>query len=35
MAKQGRLQLRQADTAFEDAMHQIMGRLQSSVAQSA
>jgi hypothetical protein len=32
MAKQGRLQLRQADTAFEDAMHQIMGRLQSSVA---
>jgi len=34
-AKQGRLQLRQADTAFEDAMHQIMGRLQSSVAQSA
>jgi hypothetical protein len=35
MARQGRLQLRQADTAFEDAMHQIMGRLQSSVAQSA
>lgn len=34
MAKQGRLQLRQADTAFDDAMHQIMGRLQSS-AQSA
>jgi hypothetical protein len=30
MAKQGRLQLRQADTAFDDAMHQIMGRLQSS-----
>jgi hypothetical protein len=29
MAKQGRLQLRQADTAFDDAMHQIMGRLQS------
>jgi len=31
MTKVGRLQLREADTAFEDAMHQVMGRLKSSV----
>ena len=30
MAKLGKVQLREADNAFEDAMHQMMGRLQSS-----
>lgn len=31
MAKLGKVQLRGADNAFEDAMHQVVGRLQSSV----
>ena len=30
MARLGRVQLREADTAFDDAMQQVMGRLQSS-----
>jgi PIN domain nuclease of toxin-antitoxin system len=30
MARLGKLQLREADNAFEDAMHQMLGRLQSS-----
>jgi hypothetical protein len=29
MARLGRLQLREADTAFDDAMHQVMGRLKA------
>ncbi len=29
MAKLGKVQLREADTAFEDAMHQVIGRLKS------
>lgn len=32
MAKLGKVQLREADNAFEDAMHQVVGRLQSSAA---
>lgn len=31
MAKLGKLQLRDADTAFEDAMHQVVDRLKSTV----
>ena len=30
MARLGRLQLREADTAFDDAMHQVMGRLKAA-----
>jgi hypothetical protein len=30
MARLGRVQLREADTAFDDAMHQVIGRLKSS-----
>jgi hypothetical protein len=30
MAKLGTVQLREADTAFEDAMHQVIGRLQTA-----
>lgn len=30
MAREGRLQLREGDTAFDDAMHQMMGRLRAS-----
>jgi PIN domain nuclease of toxin-antitoxin system len=29
MARLGRLQLREADTAFDDAMHQVMGKLKA------
>ena len=32
MHKAGRLQLRQADTAFDDAMHQMVGRLKANAA---
>ena len=31
MAKLGQAQLREADTAFEDAMHQVVGRLKSAM----
>lgn len=31
MARLGRLQLREADTAFDDAMHHVMGKLKASV----
>ena len=31
MAKLGKVHLREADTAFEDAMHQVMGRLKSGI----
>jgi hypothetical protein len=31
MAKLGRLQLREAGTAFDDAMHQVMGKLKATV----
>jgi hypothetical protein len=30
MAKLGRLQLREGDTAFDDAMHQVMGKLKAT-----
>lgn len=30
MAREGRLQLREGDTAFDDAMHQMMGRLKAA-----
>jgi hypothetical protein len=29
MARLGRLQLREAGTAFDDAMHQVMGKLKA------
>ena len=32
MARLGRVQLREAGTAFDDAMQQVMGRLQTSAA---
>ena len=30
MCAQGRMKLREADTAFDDAMHQMLGRLQAA-----
>ena len=35
MAKLGRVQLREANTAFDDAMHQVMGKLKATVPQEA